>query len=174
MTHDLAPLLQLHKLCRLEIFGVVLARPQQLPHTLRHLRIYASSFVPLCLCAQHLADAISQLPFLEWLELTQSPLYKPHGALEPEHSHPRWESWLQLSHLHTVRLDWIRCVHPPLGHEMLAADPHSCHALLSDAQIGVLRRLPALTDLSMPGGSDLGAASYIECAGRHTRCSFES
>jgi len=94
LAYDLSPLLALEKLRTLELAGVAFAAPQLLPPSLRHLKVFASSTVPLH--AQHLADAISHLPLLEHLELTQQQLWEPSGAQGAENERPRWDAWLQL------------------------------------------------------------------------------
>jgi len=119
--------------------------------------------------AQHLTDAIGQLPLLEHLELRQHLLWKPRGAQGAEHEHPRWDSWLQLSHLHTVQLEWIPSWPPP-AYELLAADYWSCHLVsISDAQIDVLRGLPALIRLRVATGrhTDMAVIRHL-CRLPHT------
>jgi len=103
LVHDLSPLLPLPQLHTLELGGVLFTAPQSLPPSLRHLKVFASSTVPLH--AQHLADAIGQLPLLEWLVLLQPKLLRPYNAQGAEHECPRWKSWLQLARLHTVQLN---------------------------------------------------------------------
>jgi len=102
LAYDLSPLLALEQLRTLELGGLEFTIPQRLPPSLRHLRVEVRSPVPLH--AQHLADAIGQLPLLEHLELRQQQLLCPCDAQGAEHSHPRWDEWLQLAHLHTVLL----------------------------------------------------------------------
>jgi len=163
LAYDLSPLLALEKLRTLELAGVAFAAPQLLPPSLRHLKVFASSTVPLH--AQHLADAISHLPLLEHLELTQQQLWEPSGAQGAENERPRWDAWLQLVRLHTVHLDWSDSICPPDGHEQLA-DPNSYAALICDAQIDVLRGLPALTHLDT---GSMGFAHSTDFLGRLCR-----
>jgi len=153
LAQDLAPLLQLGKLHTLELDCLVLTTPQQLPQSLRHLKVTAPSPVPQH--AQHLADAIGQLSSLEHLELTQHRLTQQSSAAGAECEHARWESWLQLAHLHTVRLSHSHS----RGCEPLVKNPDSYRALLSDAQIDALRGLPSLTYLH------LGALGVVPSVG---------
>jgi len=104
LAHDLAPLLQLQKLHTLALSRVHFWTPQLLPPLLRFLSLGAESH--MLLHEQHLADAIGQLPQLEHLNLMHHRQYTPQNAGGPELNFPRWESWQQLSHLHTVHLYW--------------------------------------------------------------------
>jgi len=153
------------RLRTLRVEGLALAAPQRLPPSLRYLRVSTPSFVPLH--AQHLADAIGQLPLLEHLDLRQQQLWRPQGAQGAEHSHPRWGSWLQLAHLHTVRLEWINSwARPPSDYELLVPNPRSYRTLLSDEQVDVLRKLPSLTRLDV---SSAGLAERTDFLGHLCR-----